>query len=125
MDRRYVVTSFVYAIAGLLLGIYMAASRNHGQFDTHSHVLLVGFVVSFVYALIHKVWLGNETTKLAMLQYLVHQAGSLGLFGGLFLLHGRLLPVETLGPVLGLSSILVLAGMVLMMVMYLKTGKRA
>lgn len=31
MDRSYLLTGLGYAIVGLLLGIHMAASKNHGQ----------------------------------------------------------------------------------------------
>lgn len=67
MDRKFVLTSLCYAVVGLVLGIFMAASKNIGQVVTHAHVLLVGFVVSFIYAaLLHKLWLNNSTSYLAV-----------------------------------------------------------
>ncbi|MBN8945617.1 MAG: hypothetical protein J0I74_00605 [Rhodanobacter sp.] len=57
LDRRFLLCGFAYAIAGMGLGIYMAASHNHALFVAHAHMLLLGFVVSFIYALIHKLWL--------------------------------------------------------------------
>ena len=52
LDRRFLLCGFAYAIAGMGLGIYMAASHNHALFVAHAHMLLLGFVVSFIYALI-------------------------------------------------------------------------
>ena len=46
MDRKYVLTGLGYALLGLLLGIHMAATKNHGQLVTHAHIMLLGFVVS-------------------------------------------------------------------------------
>ncbi|AYC32047.1 TonB-dependent receptor [Pseudomonas cavernae] len=123
MDRKYVLTSLGYAAIGLMLGIYMAASKNHGQLVTHAHIMLLGFVVSFVYALIHKLWLDGEATKIARFQYLAHQIGTLALVVGLFLFYGGFVAVDKLDPILGLASILVLIGMILMKIMYIKASK--
>ena len=52
IDRKFLLCGFAYAIAGMGLGIYMAASKNHALFIAHAHILLVGFVLSFIYALV-------------------------------------------------------------------------
>ena len=86
MDRKFVATGLGFGILGLLLGIYMAASHNHGQLVTHAHIMLVGFVVSFVYGVCHKLWLGNNESGLARIQFYLHVVGAIGLTIGLFLL---------------------------------------
>ena len=123
MDRKYVLTSFGYAIIGLLLGIFMAASKDHGQLVTHAHIMLVGFVVSFIYALCHKLWLNNTTTKLAITQFYFHQIGTLILVIALFLYYGNFVTIETIDPVLAISSIIVFIGVVLMKVLFIKLTK--
>ncbi|MCW8195855.1 TonB-dependent receptor [Proteobacteria bacterium 005FR1] len=123
MDRKYLMTALGYGIVGLLLGIYMAASQNHGQFVTHAHILLVGFVVSFVYAVCHKLWLSGYDSTLVRAQYYAHQAGSLVLVAGLYMLYGGIGDEAVLGPVMGVASIAVLAGLVLMKLMIIKAGK--
>lgn len=123
MDRKYVLTSFGYAIIGLLLGIFMAASKDHGQLVTHAHIMLVGFVVSFIYALCHKLWLNNTTTKLAITQFYFHQIGTLILVIALFLYYGNFVTIETIDPVLAISSIIVFIGVVLMKVLFIKSTK--
>ncbi len=117
MDRRFLLTGFIYAIFGLLLGIYMAASKNHGQYVTHAHIMLIGFVLSFVYALCHKLWLTNNSGKLAKIQFTIHQLGALVVLVGLFLLYGQILPLATLDPILAIASIAVFIGVLLMTVM--------
>ena len=42
MDRKFVISALCYAMLGMLLGIYMAATQDHGQFVTHAHIMLVG-----------------------------------------------------------------------------------
>ena len=123
MDRKFVLTGLGYAIVGLVLGIYMAASKNHGHMVTHAHIMLVGFVVSFVYGLCHKLWLGNTTSMLAMIQFYIHQVGSAALFIGLFLLYGKFVAVDVIDPLLAVASVIVFVGVVLMKVLFIQSGK--
>jgi len=125
MDRKFILTSLGYAIIGLALGIFMAASKDHGHLVTHAHIMLIGFVVSFIYGLCHKLWLNNIVSKLSLVQFYIHQVGTLGVVIGLFLYYGKFVTLETIDPVLALSSIAVLIGMVLMKVLFIKATKNA
>ena len=123
MDRKFVLTSLGYAILGLALGIFMAASKNHGQLVTHAHIMLVGFVVSFIYALLHKLWLHNSTSHLAVAQFYIHQFGTAVLVTGLFLYYGQFVALETIDPVLAMASIVVFVGVILMNILFIKSTK--
>lgn len=114
LDRRFLLCGFAYAIAGMGLGIYMAASHNHALFVAHAHILLVGFVVSFIYALIHKLWLVGARSGLAVFQFYLHQLAALVMSVGLVLLYGGMVPEPTIGPLLGLASVGVLIAVLLM-----------
>jgi hypothetical protein len=120
LDRKYLVFALAYVAVGMSLGIYMAASQNHGQFVAHAHILLVGFVVSFIYGIIHKLWLNQPNRLVANTQFALHQAASITMFSGLLLLYGGVAPESTLGPILGIASIGVLVGALLMMYMVFK-----
>ncbi len=124
MDRKFILTAFGYAILGLALGIHMAASKDHGQFVTHAHIMLVGFVLSFIYGLCHKLWLDNSQSKLAILQFYVHQCGSLVLLIGLFLLYGQFVALELIDPVLAIASITVFVGVVLMKIELIRCTRK-
>jgi hypothetical protein len=121
-DRRYLIWALSYAAAGMALGIYMAASHDHGQFVTHAHVMLVGFVTSLIYAVIHRLWLPAPSRVLATVQFVLHQAGSLAMFAGLLLLYGGAASEHQVGPLLGPASIAVILGILLMLVMVLRAG---
>ena len=123
-DRKYLVCALGYAVVGMCLGIFMAASENHGELVTHAHILLVGFVVSFIYGIIHKLWLGQPNKTVAWVQFLLHQAAAVTMFIGLFLLYGNMLPESTLAPILGGASIGVLCGVLLMLYMVLKSSAK-
>jgi hypothetical protein len=125
MDRKYLMVSFGYGIVGLLLGIYMAASKNHGQFITHAHIMLVGFVISFIYAACYKIWITDQNSIIPKIQYYLHLAGSAVLLISLFLMFGQFMSETILGPILGVAAISVLASMVMMKVLIVKSVKNA
>ena len=120
MDRKFLMTSFGYGLLGLILGIYMAASHNHGQMVTHAHIMLLGFVVSFVYAVVYRLWLNSGTGTLGTVQYWAHQVGTLGLLVALYLGYGQFVPMGTLAPVLAVSSLVVLAGFIMMKIVLIR-----
>lgn len=120
LDRKYLVISLVYAVMGLLMGIYMAAAKNHSLLVVHAHMMLLGFVVSFIYAVIYKNWLLRTSGAIAIAQFCLHQVSALVMIVGLFLLYARIAPEPVVGPVLGVSSIGVLLGMLLMVVLVVK-----
>lgn len=112
-DRKFLLCSLAYAIVGMCVGIYMAASKNHGQFVAHAHILLVGFVVSFIYGLIHRLWISAETVATAKVQFYLHQLSALVMAIGLLLFYGGLFQ-EPLDPILATSAFGVLASAILM-----------
>lgn len=121
-DRAYLIWALCYAAAGMGLGIYMGISGNHGQFVTHAHIMLVGFVSSLIYAVIHRLWLPAPSRTLATTQFILHQAGGLAMFAGLLLLYGRAASEDQIGPLMGVASIAVILGVLLMLVMVLRAG---
>lgn len=118
-DRKFLLCALAYAIAGMCVGIYMAASKNHGEFVAHAHILLVGFVVSFIYGLIHKLWIAAEGRPVATVQFYLHQLSALVMAGGLLLFYGGLFR-EPLDPILAASAFGVLGGALLMVYMVVR-----
>lgn len=95
-DRLFLSTALGFALLGLLLGEYMGLSGSHAQKVTHAHILLVGFVISFVHAVIHRLWLQDVPAAWGRRHHALHVAGALGM---------------AVGPVLGLSGALVIVAM--------------
>ncbi|MBI4968832.1 MAG: TonB-dependent receptor [Rhodospirillales bacterium] len=121
-DRKYLAWALGYAAVGIAFGIVMAASHNVVQREVHSHTLLVGFVLSLGYGVIHKLWIERLMPILAKTQFIAHQAGTVTMCLGLLLLYGNIAPATLLDPVLGVSSVAILAGVLLMLVMVLKAN---
>lgn len=125
MDRKFASIALLYAVAGMLLGLTMAATESHVQMVTHAHILLVGFVVPFIYAICHKLWLAASNARLANAQFYIHQLGAFIMSVALFLLYSGSLPAPTLAPVLALASVLVVLGALLMAFMFYTTSEKS
>lgn len=120
-DRKYLIWALSYAALGICLGIFMGASQNHAEFVTHAHVLLIGFLLSFAYGIIHRLWLNEPSPVIATVQFAVHQVAAVTLSIGLFLLYGNMASEAKLGPILGVASALVLLGALLMLYLVVTT----
>jgi hypothetical protein len=118
----YLILSLCYVVVGMCLGIYMAATNNHSQFVAHTHLLLVGFVVSFIYSTIHKLWLPAPGKAIATIQFVVHHAATVAMFIGLLVLYGNVLPGEQIEPVLSTAAVSLLVAVLLMFYMVLKSA---
>src|SRR5215469_986665 len=99
LDTRFLIWALSFAVVGLALGIYMGASHNHAELATHAHILLVGFVISFVYGMIHRLWLDQPSRGLANVQFVLHQAAAVTMSLALFLMYANMLPESTVGPI--------------------------
>ena len=121
LERAHISCGLFYAVAGMALGTWMAATHNHAQCVTHAHILLPGFVVSVLYGLILRT-LKDPPRKAGTAQFWVHQVGTLAMTSGLFAFTAGLGSPGILFPLLGISAVLVLAGAVMMLVIYIRTG---
>jgi hypothetical protein len=110
-DRLFLSTALGFALLGLLLGEYMGLSGNNAQKVTHAHILLVGFVISFVHAVIHRLWLQDVPAAGGRRHHALHVAGALGMAVGLWAMFGHVVPEAVAGPVLGLCGALVIVAM--------------
>jgi hypothetical protein len=86
--------------------------------------MLVGFVTSLIYAVIHRLWLTAPARALATIQFILHQAGSLAMFVGLYLLAGHQLAEDHAAPLMMPATLAVILGVLLMLLMVLQAGMR-
>ncbi|MDH5538513.1 MAG: hypothetical protein OEY03_03820 [Rhizobacter sp.] len=118
--RAHTLFGLVFAVIGMGLGIYMAASHDHGQHVTHAHVLLLGLVVSLLYGMVCRLWRPEVSGRLAKIQLVLHQVGTLLLVAGLYMLYGAVLPEPSIAPLLGIASLAVLGAAVLMLFIFVR-----
>lgn len=121
--RWHVSFGLAFAVLGMALGIYMSATGIHAQHVTHAHALLLGFVVSVVYAAIYRLWLGAASPRVAAVQTGLHQAGTVLIIVGLLAMFSGSLTEDALGPVLGGGSFAAIASATMMLYQFALSGR--
>jgi uncharacterized membrane protein len=119
----HLLFGLTFAGLGMLLGIYMAISHNHTEMPAHAHVMLLGFVVSTLYALVYRLWLRKTGPRMAVLQTAFHEVGAVVLGGGLVLMFSGAVSEATVEPLLAVGSLSALAGVVLMIYQVVRAGQ--
>jgi hypothetical protein len=107
----FIRASVIYAIAGMALGIHMAATHDHAQMPTHAHLVLLGWVGMTIYAFFYRLWPDAAAGILPKIHAIVAHAGLIALIGALYLIYGG--DIATGEPIASISSMAVFANTVL------------
>jgi hypothetical protein len=62
----------LYLIAGVCLGIFMAASNDHSMFPVHAHLNLLGWVSLALFGLFYRAWPQAAQSRLARVHFWVY-----------------------------------------------------
>jgi len=88
MDRLYIMTGFLWLIAGMIFGIYLGITDQLQFAITHAHANLLGFVISVLFGLIHRNWPALRASRLALPQFALFEIGALVLVAGKYDIDG-------------------------------------
>ncbi len=106
--RQFFTLAIAYALAGMVLGIYMAASHDHTEMPTHAHIMVAGWLMSSVFAFFYHLFPEIGARPLARVHFWIQALSGVVLVGTLFfVLQGN----EQLEPVTALASVGFLIGM--------------
>jgi len=108
--RNFFTLAIIYSLAGMSLGLHMAMSQDHGQLPTHAHIMVLGWLMSAVFAIFYHLVPAAGTSRLAILHFWLAALSSLGMFIGLFVLYGGNPSIE---PVLGTAAMAYFAATIL------------
>jgi cbb3-type cytochrome oxidase subunit 1 len=97
-------------IAGMGMGIGMAASQDHSLMPAHAHLNLLGWVSLFLFGIYYERRPALDTSRLAMIQVCLWTIGTVILTIAVAAIH---LGYNAFDPVAGISSIMVLGAMLL------------
>lgn len=62
----------LYLIAGVGLGLFMAASHDHSMFPVHAHLNLLGWVSMALFGCFYRLWPEAANSRLAKLHFWVY-----------------------------------------------------
>ena len=111
----------VYLLAGLVLGMGMAVAEDFRLVSVHSHLLLLGWATLAITGIVYLVLPRCADTRLAAAHFWLH---NLGLPVMMLSLAAEHLGEPRAQPLIGLGSVLVIAGLALFTINVLR-GARA
>lgn len=83
-SKLLLVTSAVYGVIGAAMGGHMAGAGSPALQPVHTHILSVGWLTLFAWAIYYKVY-RPERSLLSRVQVWTAMAGSVGLTAGMYL----------------------------------------
>jgi hypothetical protein len=98
----------LFVIAGMAMGIGMAATHNHSIMPAHAHLNLLGWVSLFLFGIYYKLNPTLEESRLALVQVIVWSVGTVVLTIGVAAIH---LGYSAAEPITAVASFVVLAAM--------------
>ena len=97
----------LFALAGMVLGIYMGMSEDHSLIDAHAHNNLIGYVTMIIYGVYYRLVPAATGKLLATFHFWVALAGA-ATFG-----IGLALTLQGITWLIQISSLLVIIGMLI------------
>jgi cbb3-type cytochrome oxidase subunit 1 len=97
----------LFALAGMVLGIYMGMSEDHSLIDAHAHNNLIGYVTMVIYGVYYRLVPAAALKLLARVHFWVALAGA-ATFG-----IGLALALQGVTWLIQISSLLVLLSMLI------------
>lgn len=101
-SRRWIFAAILYFCLGVLLGMFMGASKDHTLFPVHAHLNLLGWVSLALIGVIYHFFPVAGASRVATVQFWLHNGALLVAMGALALhLYGN----AAIEPVIGMGSV--------------------
>ncbi|MGZ5178865.1 MAG: hypothetical protein ACXWC6_01330 [Ramlibacter sp.] len=72
LSAWFLKLAVLYLIAGVGLGLFMAASHDHSMFPVHAHLNLLGWVSMGLFGLFYRAWPEAARSRLARVHFWVY-----------------------------------------------------
>jgi hypothetical protein len=82
IDRVYVAVALLWAVVGMLLGLYMGIAADKKLLDMHVAMMLTGFVTLAIYGVLYRLWPALKKSPLARVQFWIAMLGAAGIIVG-------------------------------------------
>jgi hypothetical protein len=120
IDRAYVAIALLWAVVGMLLGLYMGIAADQKLLTVHVAMMLSGFVTLALYGLLYRMWPAMKRSPLALAQFWISAVGTAGLIiGSYFLVTSGSVALAAIG------SIAMIIGATLMGWLFIAQGREA
>lgn len=109
VDKLFILFGILAALGGMALGEHMGRTSDVTQRVTHVHALALGWIGAFLFGLCYRAWPALKGW-LAWVHLALHAGGVTVMLAMLFLMFGGQIAYAAAGPVLGLTSIVIMLG---------------
>ncbi len=82
IDRAFVAVGLLWAIAGMLLGLYMGIVADNKLLVVHVAMMLTGFVTLAIYGMLYRLWPALKKSPLARIQFWIAVLSAAGIIVG-------------------------------------------
>jgi cbb3-type cytochrome oxidase subunit 1 len=113
VGKAYLKIAVVYFTIGVLAGLIMGIIHDFRFTSVHAHVNLLGWISMALFGLIYHFYPNAANSKLAKIQFWLHNIGVPVMLGGITL---QILGVSGALPPTIIGSIVVVVGVILFMV---------
>jgi len=120
IDRAYVAIALLWAVVGMLLGLYMGIAADNKLLTVHVAMLLSGFVTLAIYGMAYRLWPAMKKSPLAPAQFWITAIGAAGVIVGsyFFATSGSV-------PLVAIASVAMIIGSALMSWLFIARGREA
>ncbi|MEZ0167259.1 hypothetical protein [Microvirga sp. TS319] len=100
----------LFVVAGMAMGIGMAASQDHSIMPAHAHLNLLGWVSLFLFGIYYERRPALNASRMAMVQVVLWSIGTVVLTVAVAAIH---LGYTAADPIAALASLVILAAMLI------------
>jgi len=120
IDRTYVAVALLWAVIGMLLGLYMGIAADNKLLTMHVAIMLPGFVTLAIYGMIYRLWPAIKRARLARAQFWITVLGSAAIVVGsyFYVMSGSI-------PLVATGSVVMIVGAALMSWLFIAQGHEA
>jgi len=120
IDRTYVAVALLWALVGMLLGLYMGIAADNKLLVMHVAIMLNGFVTLAIYGMLYRLWPALKKSSLARAQFWIAMIGAAGIIVGsyFFATSGSV-------PIVATASVLFVVGATLMAWLFIAQAREA
>lgn len=118
IDRAYVAIALLWAVVGMVLGLYMGIADDNKLLTVHVAMMTSGFVMLALYGMVYRLWPALKKSPLAPAQFWITVVGVACLIVGSYLL-------VTTGsiPLAAIGSVAMIIGAALMSWLFIARGR--
>lgn len=120
IDRAFVASALLWAIAGMLIGLYVGIAADNKLLVVHVAMMMTGFVTLTIYGMLYRLWPAMAKTPLARAQFWISWLGAAGIIIG-----SHFFATSDSVPLVAGSSIVFIVGAALMAWLFIAKAHEA